>query len=750
MTDQQPSSESVRTAVERERDHLKEGLDAIIGVIDKYSDEDEGVRPDSSMRDLKQIARSVAEDSKELLEDGRLLRLGIVGQVKAGKSSLLNLLLFDGQEVLPKAATPMTASLTHIVKSDRDEIEIEYYTVEDWKGISDHAREYEQAKKAGDRDIDQFMEAAAQLVEMADKKGINVRDHLGKNVVHQVPSAELNDKLRRFVGSNGDMTPLVKSVTIRSSQGMADLDIVDTPGINDPIASRSRQAMQMLGPCDAVLMLSYAGQFMGEQDVKFFKGRIPSEGIEHCLVIGSKFDSALVDVSRDHRGRLDEAIADTEQSLKALADEAVAKHSLEDVLDTDDGNDGTVDVVLASAMCAALGKRPYGSWAPDERHTFDRLQRAYPDWFDQPDLDQDINETTRDHLVWVGNRAAVDDILKDVRTKKDGIMAGKVTNFLREKHAQALEELAELIRSLEEGRAEVEDGDIEAIERQQESIEALREDLETQVTFKWEELVENQGISFNALRDEIRNAVAGAREKIQGVVTTEVRTKRKKKKGLFNAAKRLFNAESGYETKTYEKKVLDDAALETAIRDFCDGVEDEVDEVVEKMYDWEFKKSAITALRNLVADVFSDELGAIVNKNALRRSLREAISRIVDDADKRLKNTSKSLFNDIDLSFSYGGHSAEGGQDEGREFVKTARDQITKWLKSCKKQIDAVQDQAKVDLVPVTVDELNKYQERLKQDLAKREFTLQRYDLALGELRQARLHLENSTGTNGG
>ena len=745
MTDQQPSSESVRTAVEQERDHLKEGLDALIGIIDKYSGEDDVVSADSSVRDLKQIARSVTEDTKGLLEDGRLLRLGIVGQVKAGKSSLLNLLLFDGQEVLPKAATPMTASLTHIVKSDRDEIEIEYYTPEDWKEISDHAREYERAKKAGSRNIAAFVEAAAQLVEMADKKGLNVRDHLGKKVVHQVPSSQLNDELRRFVGSNGDLTPLVKSVTIRSSQGIADLDIVDTPGINDPIASRSRQAERMLGRCDAVLLLSYAAQFMDSQDVTFFERRIPQEGIRHRLVIGSKFDSALVDVARDHRGMLEDAMADTERRLKAHADEAVAR--LEDASDT---NDGTGDVALISTMCAALAKKPCESWAPDERHAFDTLQRGYPDWLDQPERDQDINQATRDNLVWIGNRAAVDDSLKNVRANKDSIMAGKMTDFLREKHAQALEELAELINSLEERRAEVEDGDVEAIEKQQESIEALREDLETQVTFKWEELVESQGIIFDALRDEVRDAVAGAREKIQGVVTTEMRTKRKKKKGLFNAAKRLFNAESGYETKTYEKKVLDDAALDTAIRDFCDGVEDEVDEVVEKMYDHKFKQDAINALRNLVADVLSDELGAIVNKNALRRSLREAISRIVDDADKRLKNKSKSLFNVIDLSFSYGGHSAEGGQDEGREFVKTARDKITKWLKSCKKQIDAVQDQAKVDLVPVTVDELNKYQERLKQDLANREFTLQRYDLALGELRQARLQLENSTGTNGG
>ena len=49
---------------------------------------------------------------KEKEDEGRVLKLGILGRVKAGKSSLLNALVFNGNDVLPKAATPMTAALT--------------------------------------------------------------------------------------------------------------------------------------------------------------------------------------------------------------------------------------------------------------------------------------------------------------------------------------------------------------------------------------------------------------------------------------------------------------------------------------------------------------------------------------------------------------------------------------------------------------------------------------------------------------
>ncbi len=48
---------------------------------------------------------------KELQDTNRDLKVGIIGRVKAGKSSLLNALIFEGVEVLPKAATPRPLAL---------------------------------------------------------------------------------------------------------------------------------------------------------------------------------------------------------------------------------------------------------------------------------------------------------------------------------------------------------------------------------------------------------------------------------------------------------------------------------------------------------------------------------------------------------------------------------------------------------------------------------------------------------------
>ena len=66
---------------------------------------------------IKKIKEKVEESKKE----GRLLKIGIVGEVKSGKSSFLNALIFDGEDILPKASTPMTAALTRIIYSKENE-----------------------------------------------------------------------------------------------------------------------------------------------------------------------------------------------------------------------------------------------------------------------------------------------------------------------------------------------------------------------------------------------------------------------------------------------------------------------------------------------------------------------------------------------------------------------------------------------------------------------------------------------------
>ena len=130
------------------RDLNKEKFDGFMALLKKISislqeKEHKGLVNDSYLQDFQVRFKKLEESSANILEENRNLKIGIVGQVKAGKSSFLNALLFDGQDILPHAATPMTAALTRIVYSNEPYARVTYYGRKDWDDILKNADTYE-------------------------------------------------------------------------------------------------------------------------------------------------------------------------------------------------------------------------------------------------------------------------------------------------------------------------------------------------------------------------------------------------------------------------------------------------------------------------------------------------------------------------------------------------------------------------------------------------------------------------------
>ena len=81
---------------------------------------------------------------EKLIKDNDVLRIGIVGQVKAGKSSFLNSLFFNGENVLPKASTPMTAGLTILDYGEKEEFVVEYFNDKEWDDFVERAKLFDE------------------------------------------------------------------------------------------------------------------------------------------------------------------------------------------------------------------------------------------------------------------------------------------------------------------------------------------------------------------------------------------------------------------------------------------------------------------------------------------------------------------------------------------------------------------------------------------------------------------------------
>ena len=95
--------------------------------------------------DIENSFNNYLENYKRLESEDKILTIGIVGQVKAGKSSFLNALFFNSSDILPKAATPMTAALTKIRYSENISAKVHFFTLSDFETVEKGARECKRA-----------------------------------------------------------------------------------------------------------------------------------------------------------------------------------------------------------------------------------------------------------------------------------------------------------------------------------------------------------------------------------------------------------------------------------------------------------------------------------------------------------------------------------------------------------------------------------------------------------------------------
>ncbi len=287
---------------------------------------------------------------KGMQAENRGLKVGIIGRVKAGKSSLLNALIFEGVEVLPKAATPMTASLTVLkyaktlsaqaqfydekdmeeLKRDHERYEKKFQRIVDEKvkeqqekqSLANRAKEklsnfgkafsknksdeeapkerilsdeeiLEKARRIAKKELDNDAKLAAShdQFERMKKSGLTNTETLETRI--QADSLEeLNQKLYQFVGKEGKFMPYTKAVQISlNNPNLKDLEIIDTPGVNDPIVSREARTKALLKECDVVFVISPSNQFLTESDMDLFDRVSNKEGIQRVYFVASQADS---------------------------------------------------------------------------------------------------------------------------------------------------------------------------------------------------------------------------------------------------------------------------------------------------------------------------------------------------------------------------------------------------------------------------------------------------------------------------
>ncbi len=221
------------------------------------------------------------EEIKEKL-DKDTLTIGVIGQMKCGKSTFLNSFVFEN-DVLPAATTPMTAALSIITYGEKERIVAEFYTKDEWEEQKvQAARDVNEA--AGTLD-ESKIKAAKELVSKASKLGSSLENYLGKT------QEDNFDKLIDYVGADGKFVSITKSVTIYYPQEyLKGVEVVDTPGFNDPIVSREERTKEFLKKADVVILMLYAGRPFDATDRDILFKNVRQCGIGKVLIGINKYD----------------------------------------------------------------------------------------------------------------------------------------------------------------------------------------------------------------------------------------------------------------------------------------------------------------------------------------------------------------------------------------------------------------------------------------------------------------------------
>ena len=220
------------------------------------------------------------EEIKDKLEKDTLT-IGVIGQMKCGKSTFLNSFIFE-DDILPAATTPMTAALSVITYGEKKKIVAEFYNVDEWAEQKQQAsRSLEDAASNLD---ESKIKAAKELVEKSAKLGSSLNTYLGKT------QDDTFENLIEYVGADGKFISITKSVTIYYPKDyLKGVEIVDTPGFNDPIVSREERTKEFLKKADVVLMMLYAGRPFDATDRDIIFKNVRQCGIGKVLVGINKF-----------------------------------------------------------------------------------------------------------------------------------------------------------------------------------------------------------------------------------------------------------------------------------------------------------------------------------------------------------------------------------------------------------------------------------------------------------------------------
>ena len=365
---------------------------------------------------LDEWQRDAAARRARCTREHEPLSIGVMGQIKAGKSSFLNQLLFGGQPLLPEAATPKTANLTRICHAKTPCFTAHFYAPESWAELE---------KLAASEAQDLAACAARELVQQAQRDhGAGIAALLAQGIVelHVDNTAELLGRINDYVGAEGRFTPLVEhSALALPLPGLAGIEIVDTPGMNDPVVSRTDKARAYMAQCDVVFFLSPSDRLLDASDQQLLAAQLPAKGVKRLVLVAAQFDTSL-DSEQGDKEHESLVVCETSVRQRLLNH---ARRNLEQ-LAAQREKQGFADIaallrgigapIFSSNFAQAFATLPPERWSRGQRHMHQKFTELAEDYWKGV-------EPSADDWRRVSGFSELESALDQARVDKEAILA---------------------------------------------------------------------------------------------------------------------------------------------------------------------------------------------------------------------------------------------------------------------------------------------------------------------------------------
>ncbi|MCQ2720469.1 dynamin family protein [Helicobacter pylori] len=650
-------------------------------------------------------AEELEKTLKELQDTNRDLKVGIIGRVKAGKSSLLNALIFEGVEVLPKAATPMTASLTILKYAQNLSAEVEFYSPKDILELENEHERYvrefnrivgEEVKKQKEKQslanrtkerIKNFGNKASSMFSrnksdkeapkervLSDEEIVKRAERIAKNELEKDTKLvsshdqcekmkksgslntenldpriqannlqELNQKLLQFVGANGKFMPCTKAVQISlNNPNLKDLEVIDTPGVNDPIASREERTKALLKDCDVVFIISPSNQFLTDSDMDLFDRVSNKEGLQEIYFVASQADGAALSMSEVEKSGQHLPTA-FENAQKALSSQL---NSIMGALIENYPNQREIfekaiknGVILASGVCFSMYKdfNNQASWERNQKteeyhNALRNLKDFYPDAFSSDDK-------SKESLLFLSNMGAIEERLKKAAKEKEKIISQKLQDYAQSQANNLHKFIAQLLQDLEDEKKRVKNADISAIKEQIKAYEKLSGNIEMKFREVHEEFILHFINNIRVgLEETLKKAIQTAKTRSREEEEEEHYIERVKQGGLWGSLKRnffsFFDDDAGYDKVRRTRSVIKAGAVLDYLKEMHERCESALNDSANS-FKVVFKKELYAKIFSQLREIISDDL---IDEVAFKKSVEAVLDSIefkeFDYADK--------------------------------------------------------------------------------------------------------------------